>query len=112
MTGFPNDHHRAMAHADHGPVDLEELVRRQATRSEAIERRQAQAMAWMKRLDRRLRHVESRLAELAAQAADQHEATRMICAILRDLDDPYGFGVSLDERLVRDESERMLEEEG
>ncbi len=64
-----------------------------------------QLAALMKRLDRRLRQVELRLTALANQAANQQELTRMICAILKDLDDPYGFGLSLDERLARDESD-------
>ena len=36
----------------------------------------------------------------------------MICTILKDLDDPYGFGVSLDERLAYDGPDWTPDEEG
>jgi hypothetical protein len=65
---------------------------------------------WMAQLDRRMRQVESRLATLAGQAADQQEAIGMIGTILRDLDDPYGFGSSLDERLAREGADRTEDE--
>jgi hypothetical protein len=61
---------------------------------------------WMTQINRRLRRIESRLSALAGQAADHHEAIGMITTILRDLDDPYGFGASLDERLAREGSDR------
>jgi hypothetical protein len=71
---------------------------------------EARIARWMMRMDRRMREVESRLATLTSRAADQQEAIGMICTILRDLDDPYGFGLSLDERLERDGSDRATEE--
>lgn len=71
---------------------------------------EARIARWMARLDRRMRQVECRLAALAGQAADQQEAIGMICTILRDLDDPYGFGLGLDERLAREGSDRPEEE--
>lgn len=71
---------------------------------------EARIARWMMRLDRRMRQVETRLAALAGQAANQQEAIGMICTILRDLDDPYGFGLSLDERLARDGSDLAGEE--
>jgi hypothetical protein len=95
-----------------GAIDLEELARRLASRSRVMDRRYARVVAWMKRVDRRLSRVEARVDALTNQAADQQESTRMICAILKDLDDPYGFGPSLDERLARDESEWITDEEG
>ena len=71
---------------------------------------EARIARWMMRLDRRISQVETRLAALAGQAANQQEAIAMICTILRDLDDPYGFGLSLDERLARDGSDLTAEE--
>ena len=71
----------------------------------------ARIARWMAQLDRRMRRVESRLAALAGQATDQQQAIGMICTILRDLDDPYGFGSSLDERLACDGSDRTWGEE-
>ncbi len=70
----------------------------------------ARLVRWMTRLDRRIRQVESRLTALADRAADQQEAIGMICTILKDLEDPYGFGLSLDERLARDGSDGESEE--
>jgi hypothetical protein len=89
-----------------GDLDLKELAGRLASRSEAMEQRQARISRWMLRLNRRLRRVESRLAVVAGRAADQQEAIRMICSILQDRDDPDGFGLSLDERLAYDEPDQ------
>jgi hypothetical protein len=116
MTDTPRNEHDSPASTDRdadvsGRADPERLARHLAARCELIERRHVQLAALMKRLDRRLRQVESRLTALANQAADQQESTRMICAILKDLDDPYGFGLSLDERLARDESDWAPDEE-
>ena len=89
---------------------MNEPIERDRPTAGDAEADQARIARWMMRLDRRMRQVESRLAALAGQAADQQEAIGMICTILRDLDDPYGFGLSLDERLARDGSDRTGEE--
>ncbi|MHB1559189.1 MAG: hypothetical protein ACYC61_17180 [Isosphaeraceae bacterium] len=73
--------------------------------------RPEQLVAWVARLDRRLRRVEARLMALAGQAGEQGASIRMICTILKDLDDPYGFGASLDERLGLDPSDGTPDEE-
>lgn len=65
---------------------------------------------WMAQMDRRLRRIESRLSALAGRVMDHHEAIGMITALLRDLDDPYGFGASLDERLAREGYDRTGDE--
>ena len=70
----------------------------------------ARIARWMAQIDRRMRQVESRLAALAGQAADHQEAIGMISTILRDLDDPYGFGSSLDERLAHEWADRTEDE--
>ena len=72
---------------------------------------EAQIARWMMRVEQRMRRIEARLAALTSRAADQQESIGMICTILRDLDDPYGFGLSLDERLARDGFGRTTEEE-
>jgi len=96
-----------------GRLDLEELARRLASRPEVTERRPARIDRRMMRLHRRMRQVESRLATLTGQVTDQREAIRMISTILQECDDPYGFGLSLDERLAYDEPERTADgEEG
>ena len=33
------------------------------------------------------------------RASDHDEALRIVCALLKEIDDPYGFGESLDERI-------------
>ncbi len=35
----------------------------------------------------------------------------MMCVVLRELDDPYGLGTSLDERLAYDDADRTTEED-
>jgi hypothetical protein len=92
-------------------IDIHELARRLVSRSEATKPGLARIARWMMRLDRRMRQVESRLGALTNQAADQQQAIGMICAILRDLDDPYGFGLSLDDRLACDGADRTAEED-
>jgi hypothetical protein len=59
--------------------------------------RLAQLVRSMDRMKRRLSVVESQLARLASQSSTHKESLQMISTILKDLDDPYGFGLSLDE---------------
>jgi phage shock protein A len=95
-----------------GHLDVNEFARRLASRSRATERRHARISQWMTRLDRRMRQVESCLVALTRRMADQQESIRMICATLQDLDDPYGFGLSLDERIACDRSDESSDVEG
>jgi hypothetical protein len=55
---------------------------------------------WMDQLDRRIRQIDSRVSGLATRASDQQEALRMMCSVIQEIDDPYGFGLSLDERIL------------
>jgi hypothetical protein len=71
-------------------------------RSSAAQQQFSLILKWMDQLDRRVSKVESRLADLASQASDQGEAFRMMCSVLKEIEDPYGFGVSLDERILGD----------
>jgi hypothetical protein len=48
----------------------------------------------------------SRLNSLTNRAIEQENALRMMCEFLKDLDDPYGFGQSLDERVLGDGTSR------
>jgi hypothetical protein len=50
----------------------------------------------------RMSRAESHVASQKDQSSKHEESIRMICTVLKDLDDPYGFGVSLDERLAYD----------
>jgi hypothetical protein len=85
-----------------GSFDGKEFARLLAGQWSTIEHRLVWTLRWMDQLDQRMSHVESRLSTLTGQASDQEEALRMMCSVLRDLDDPYGFGVSLDERIMGD----------
>jgi hypothetical protein len=51
---------------------------------------------------RRLLAVECRSERHANKISDHEEALRMVCEVLQELDDPYGFGKSLDERIAGD----------
>ncbi len=85
-----------------GLVELKDIVRLLACRLSATERRLARIDQWMDRIDRRMSRAESRVASQKDQSSKHEESIRMICTVLKDLDDPYGFGVSLDERLAYD----------
>jgi hypothetical protein len=94
-----------------GHVELKDIVRLLACRLLAAERRLARIDRWMDPIDRRISRAESRLAAQGGQASKHEEAIRMICTLLKDLDDPYGFGLSLDERLAYDGTNGLPEEE-
>ncbi len=55
---------------------------------------------WLGLLDLRIGQIESRVSGLATRAFDQQEALRMMCSVIQEIDDPYGFGLSLDERIL------------
>jgi hypothetical protein len=93
----------------HGGDGFARLV---ACRSSIADQRLALLVGWMTLLDRRLSRVESRLAGVAREAAGHEEALRLVCEVLKDLDDPYGFGLSLDERISRGSSECISDEPG
>jgi hypothetical protein len=59
-------------------------------------------LRWMHQLDRRMRTIESSLSDLANRASHQDETLNMVCAVLKDLDDPFGFGRSLDDRILEE----------
>ena len=65
----------------------------------------------MERMNQRLGRVESCLKSLSSQAADQEEALRMICEVLKGFDDPYGFGQSLDDLIIGDAPDRTFDGE-
>jgi hypothetical protein len=66
---------------------------------------------WMCQLDRRIGQIESHLSGLANRAADQEETMRMMCSLLKELDDPYGFGTSLDERVFGEAGRNPCDEQ-
>ena len=66
------------------------------------ERELAALVRSMDTMSRRMGRVESCLKSLSNQAENQEEALRMMCEVLKGLDDPYGFGQSLDDRVIGD----------
>jgi hypothetical protein len=65
---------------------------------------------WMDQLDRRIGQIESRVSGLATRTSDQQEALRMMCSVIQEIDDPYGFGQSLDERILGEAAHGPIEE--
>ena len=61
-------------------------------------------------LERRIRQIETRVSDLATRASDQQEALRMMCSVIQEIDDPYGFGLSLDERVLGEAAQGTSDE--
>jgi hypothetical protein len=76
------------------------ILRRLAAR--AADEDDRLVLQWMSQIDCRVRQLESCLRGLAGRVSDQDEAVRMMCSVLKEIDDPYGLGQSLDERLFGD----------
>jgi hypothetical protein len=88
------------------PHDAKEFARLVACRSSITDLRLALLARWMDLLDRRLGRLGSRLAALSGEVSGHEGALRVLCDMLRELDDPYGFGLGLDERIAGDASDR------
>jgi hypothetical protein len=96
---------------DSGAVDLRPVVQFLASRLWDAEHQLARLGQRMEGMKRRVSELESQLSRMAGRSSDHEESIRMMCAVLKDLDDPYGFGMSLDERLAYDEADRTTDEE-
>jgi hypothetical protein len=70
----------------------------------------AQIFRWLDQIDSRVNELESRLSLLANHAAAQDEKLSMMCSVLKEIDDPYGFGRSLDERILGDAENGVTDE--
>jgi hypothetical protein len=100
------------AAVESGQVDLKAVVLFLACRLTDAEVELARLGRSMNRVNRRLGVLQSRMSQVESQSFEHQQSLQMVCAILRDLDDPYGFGLSVDERLAYDAPEWMPEEEG
>ncbi len=100
-----------LAAVESGHVDLKAAVLFLASRLSDAEGRLVHLGRSIDRMKRRASDVESRLAGLARESSQHEESLRMICAVLKDLDDPYGFGISLDERLTYEGPDSTPDEE-
>jgi hypothetical protein len=79
-------------------------------RSPAAQQKLSHILRWMDQLDRRVSQVESSLRDLAGRSSEQDESIRMMCSVLKEIDDPYGCGQSLDERIFGDPARGPAEE--
>jgi hypothetical protein len=71
-------------------------------RSQAEQQKLALVLRRIDQIDRRVSQIESTLRGLTGQVSEQGDAIRMMCSVLKEFDDPYGFGQSLDERVFGD----------
>jgi hypothetical protein len=89
----------ALAGGSPGVGDLARLL---AERSSLAGRRLALLTQWVAVLDRQLSELRSRSDDLTRRVSGHGESLRMVSELLKELDDPYGFGLSLDERIAGD----------
>jgi hypothetical protein len=94
-----------------GHVDLKAAVLFLAARLSEAECRLAHLGRAMDRIKRRVSEAESQLAGLASRSSQHEDSLRMMCAVLKELDDPYGFGAGLDEQIAYDGPDWTTEEE-
>jgi hypothetical protein len=85
--------------------DGDGIARLAACRSTIADQRLARLVGWMVLLDGRLSSMELRLDGVSREVSGHEEALKLVCEVLKDLDDPYGFGLSLDERVAPGSSE-------
>jgi hypothetical protein len=78
--------------------------------SSVAQQKLAQIFRWLDQIDSRVNELESRLSDLANHASDQDEKLSMVCSVLKEIDDPYGFGRSLDERALGDAENGVIDE--
>jgi hypothetical protein len=88
-----------LASEDHSGNHIAVLI---AGRLSIADRRIALLARLAMLMARRLVAAESRSERLANEVSEHENALRMMCEVLQELDDPYGFGHSLDERIAGD----------
>jgi hypothetical protein len=81
-----------------------------ARRLSITDRRLELLACWMVLIDTRVGRVESRLRDLKGDVSSHEEALKLLCEVVKQMDDPYGFGLSLDERIAGEASMDELED--
>ncbi|MHC5537379.1 hypothetical protein ACYOEI_03985 [Singulisphaera rosea] len=71
-----------------------------AKQSSIANRRLTLLTQWVSALDRRIGELGADSETHSGQIVEHEQALRMVCDMLKDMDDPYGFGLSLDERIA------------
>ena len=92
-----------------GGLDEKSLAQFLQARSSAMQQRISLILGWMDQIDRRVNQMESRLSDLARHATDQDHTLSIMCSVLKEIDDPYGFGQSLDEQIFGDTTHEPTE---
>ncbi len=91
-------------------LNEEEFARLLQARCSATREGMMLIFRWLGHLERRVSHNESRVSDLITRVSDHDEALRMVCSLLKEIDDPYGFGLSLDERILGEAAERPADD--
>lgn len=84
-------------------LELEQLMQRQIDEAGGGDGRDPKLemiVRWLDLLTRRTAAQERRSMELSRRINGIDESVRLVCEVLRQLDDPYGFGESLDARIA------------
>jgi hypothetical protein len=89
---------------DFSPAVLLDILARQA---ELGSRRSALTLCLLECVDVRQQAGASAINHLAAKVREHDRAIKDACDLIRELDDPYGLGSSLDERISGEEEDRQ-----
>lgn len=81
-------------------VEPKTLATLLAKQSSIANRRLTLLTQWVSALDRQIGELGTDSETHSEQIVEHEHALRMVCDMLKDMDDPYGFGLSLDERIA------------
>jgi hypothetical protein len=90
--------------------DADGFARLITCRSTIADHRLALLVLWMTQLDGRLSRLENQLDRLSIEVGGHEEALKLLCEVLKELDDPYGYGLSLDERIAGEARDGFLDD--
>lgn len=94
-------------------VDAREIVRLAAVSLASVARRIAAIERRTTLISGRIGGWEARLEESEDRIGDHQRSLKLICELLKQMDDPYGYGRETDERIAREEIDYdRLEPEG
>jgi hypothetical protein len=91
---------------------LEGLLREEPTQRDGVRGRDPRLdliVRWLDLLTRRIVAQERRSMDLVRRMRGTDASLGLVCEVLRQLDDPYGFGESLDSRIAAESSQNPPE---
>lgn len=88
-----------LANEVHDPQNFARLM---AHRAAVTDRRLVLTARCVAMLEERVRRLESRLDDASRDIAGHESVLRLLCEVIKELDDPYGMGTSLDDRIARE----------